>query len=145
MSPWAMTLPMDFESQFFFWIAISRNAMANWHEMKEIWVDKLFDPRCDLEIWPLPWTWTWIFVSAPLNVLFAMHKPSGRNSSWKTPSYECVGSSCLHRCPHPLLGWFDFTPCDVKYWVFTLQPLRGYCRRPSGRQGRQAPLTLSRP
>ena len=34
-----------------------RNGRASWHGTKRMWVDRMLDPHCDLEIWPQPWPW----------------------------------------------------------------------------------------
>ena len=34
-----------------------RNDRVHWHGMKGMWIDRMLDPLCELELWP----WTWIF------------------------------------------------------------------------------------
>ena len=34
-----------------------RNGRVHWHGMKGMWIDRILDPLCELELWP----WTWIF------------------------------------------------------------------------------------
>ena len=33
----------------------SRNGLADWNEMIRMWVNRMLDPLCDLELWPWPW------------------------------------------------------------------------------------------
>ena len=39
----------------------SRNGRADWHETKQMWVDRMLDSHCDLELWPHTWPLPWIF------------------------------------------------------------------------------------
>ena len=38
-----------------------KNGRASWHTMKWVWVDRVLDPVCDLDLWLHPWPWPWIF------------------------------------------------------------------------------------
>ena len=58
--PWAMTLTLDFQGQILK-ILYLRNGRADWHGTKGIWVDRILDPHCDLELRPHPWPWPLIF------------------------------------------------------------------------------------
>ena len=37
------------------------NGMADWHWKKGMWVNRMLDPCCDFQCSPLPWPWPWIF------------------------------------------------------------------------------------
>ena len=52
-----MTLTLDFQGQILKMLYI-RNGRADWHGMKEMWVDRMLDSPCDFEVWPYPWTMT---------------------------------------------------------------------------------------
>ena len=55
-----MTLTLDFQGQF--WKkSYLRNGMADWHGIKHMWVDRMFDPGCHFQCPPHPWPWPWIF------------------------------------------------------------------------------------
>ena len=62
--PWhltsSMTLTFNFQGQILKLLYL-RNARADWHGMKGMWVDRMLDPLCDLDFQPLPWHWPWIF------------------------------------------------------------------------------------
>ena len=50
-----------------------------------MWVDRMFDPLCDLEIWPHPWPWPWISRSN-----FEIGVSQGSESRWNK-MYESAG------------------------------------------------------
>ena len=64
MSP--MTLTLDFQGQTLKMLYL-RNGRANWHGTKGMWVDRMLDSHCDLELWPHTWPWPWIFKANFLN------------------------------------------------------------------------------
>ena len=55
-----MTLTLDFQGQILK-KSYLRNGMADWHGIKEVWVDRILDPCCDFQFTPHPWPWPWIF------------------------------------------------------------------------------------
>ena len=55
-----MTLTLDFQGQILKMLYL-RNGRADWHGTKGMWVDRMFDPHCDFELWPHPWPWPLIF------------------------------------------------------------------------------------
>ena len=55
-----MTLTLDFQGQILKKPYL-RNGMADWHEMKGVWVDRMLDPCCDFQCPPHQWPWPWIF------------------------------------------------------------------------------------
>ena len=57
----SMTLTLDFQGQILKKKSYLRNGMADWHEKKGMWVDRMLDTHCDFKLWPHPWTWPWIF------------------------------------------------------------------------------------
>ena len=82
-----MTLTLDFQGQTSE-ILYLRNGKANWHRTKAVWVDRMLDSHCDLELWPHPWPWPWNF-----KVNFWNSCISGTtgtiNMEWK--GYEWIG------------------------------------------------------
>ena len=61
--PWfpsPMTLTLDFQGQILK-KPFLRNGMADWHGMKEMWVDRMLDSFCDFQCLPHPWLWPLIF------------------------------------------------------------------------------------
>ena len=57
-----VTLNFDFSSQILKKPYL-RNWRVCWPGMKGMWVDKMLDPLCDLELWLHPWPQHWIFSS----------------------------------------------------------------------------------
>ena len=55
-----MTLTLDFQGQILK-KSYLRNGMADWHGIKEVWVDRILDPCCDFQFTPHPWPWPCIF------------------------------------------------------------------------------------
>ena len=55
-----MTLALDFQGQILKMLYL-RNGMADWHGTKGMWVDRMFHPLCNFQLWPQPWPWLWIF------------------------------------------------------------------------------------
>ena len=54
-----LTLTLDFHGQILKMLYL-RNGRADWHGMKGMWVDRMFDPCCDFQLSPHPWPWPWI-------------------------------------------------------------------------------------
>ena len=55
-----LTLNLDFQGHLLKMLYL-RNGRAEWHGTKGMWVDRMIDSHCDLELWPQPWPWPWIF------------------------------------------------------------------------------------
>ena len=49
MQPWAITLALEFQGQIFKKL-YPWSEMADWHRMKAMWVGRLLDPLCDLDL-----------------------------------------------------------------------------------------------
>ena len=58
--PSPMTLTLDFQGKILKKQYL-RNGMADWHWMKGMWVDRMFDQCSDFQCLPHPWPWPWIF------------------------------------------------------------------------------------
>ena len=75
MWPWTLTSPMtftwDFQDQMLK-ESYLRNGRAHWHGTKWMWIDRMLDPLCDLELWPHPWPWHWIFTCSLSNFKIAV-------------------------------------------------------------------------
>ena len=55
-----LTLTLDFQGQILKMLYL-RNARADLHGTKRMWVDRMLDPHCDFELCPHPWPWPLIF------------------------------------------------------------------------------------
>ena len=55
-----LTLTLYFQGQILKMLYL-RNGRANWHGTKGMWIDRMLDPHCDIEVWHHSWPWPLIF------------------------------------------------------------------------------------
>ena len=138
-----LTSTLDFQSQILKMLYL-RNGRADWHGAKGMWVDRMLDSHCDLELWPQPWPWPWIFkvnflnccisgTTGPINMERKEYEWIGRCSNQVTLSYDLdlgfwwSNFKKLYHLIIAIRGWIDRNQKDVshydvgsKLWLSTL-------------------------
>ena len=113
MSTSPMTLTLDFQGPILKMLYL-RNRRADWNRMKEIRVDRMLHPLCDLQLWPQRWHWHWIF-----KVKFWKIRISGIrwpiDMERKGGESHCDIKRWPHQCPRKL--WRPCKPEDLQKYL----------------------------
>ena len=82
---------------------------------REMWADWMLDPKCDLELWPWPWTFKIRWESCIPGMVWLI-------------DMECKGCQSIESLanfegwPHP---WFSETGQNYGFWAFSWELLDG--------------------
>ena len=83
-----LTLTVEFQGQILKMLYLC-NGRADWHGTKGMWIDRMLDPHCDFELWPLPWPWPLIF-----KVKFWISCNSGTGCPIDMEQMGCESTEC---------------------------------------------------
>ena len=71
-----------------FEIAVSQEWEARLTWKKGMWVDRMLNSHCDIELWPHPWPWPWIF---KVNFWNSCISGTGEPINMERKGYESIG------------------------------------------------------